>query len=235
MSAAALPAPRAILFDWDNTLIDSWVMIHHAMTATFNAMGQRPWTLEECRANVRKSARDSFPELFGDRWEEAFAAFYRSYETDHLTQLRTLVGAEEMLHALAAADDLLLGVVSNKNARLLRLEAAELGWDKYFQTLVGATDAERDKPAREVIDFALAGSGIAAGPDVWFVGDTDIDVLCAQNSGCTAVLLRPDPPAADEFKGLCLAAHVPSCADFTRLALARLENGGVEPHIGDFA
>lgn len=235
LPAETLPGPRAILFDWDNTLIDSWAMIHHAMTATFNALDQRPWTLEECRLNVRKSARDSFPELFGDRTDEATAVFYRTYEADHLAQLRALPGAEEMLHALAAADDLLLGVVSNKRAELLRLEAAELGWDKYFQSVVGATDADRDKPAPEVVDFALAGSGIAAGPAVWFVGDTDIDVLCAQNSGCTAVLLREAPPGADEFKGLSLAAHVHSCADFARLALASLENGRVEPHIGDFA
>ena len=33
-----LPAPKAILFDWDNTLVDSWTVIHHAMTATFEAM-----------------------------------------------------------------------------------------------------------------------------------------------------------------------------------------------------
>jgi phosphoglycolate phosphatase len=126
-------------------------------------------------------------------------------------------------------------VVSNKRGHLLRLEAAELGWDKYFQSLVGAADAERDKPAPEIVDFALAGSGIAAGPAVWFVGDTDIDVLCAQNSGCTAVLVREAPPGPDEFKGLGLAAHVRDCAGFAELALNSLESGGVEPHIGDFA
>ena len=235
LSPAVLPGPRAVLFDWDNTLVDSWAMIHHAMTATFNALGQRPWTMEECKMNVRQSARDSFPKLFGDRADEATAVFYRTYEADHLAQLRALPGAGEMLHALAAADDLLLGVVSNKRGHLLRLEAAELGWDKYFQSLVGAADAERDKPAPEIVDFALAGSGIAAGPAVWFVGDTDIDVLCAQNSGCTAVLMREAPPGPDELKGLDLAAHVRDCAGFAELALNSLESGGVEPHIGDFA
>ena len=28
---ARLPRPRAILFDWDNTLVDSWVTIHEAL------------------------------------------------------------------------------------------------------------------------------------------------------------------------------------------------------------
>jgi phosphoglycolate phosphatase len=230
-----LPSPKAVLFDWDNTLVDSWAMIHHAMTATFEALGQRPWTLEETRLNVRQSARDSFPALFGARAAEATEVFYRSYEADHLTQLRALPGAAEMLHALAAAEDLLLGVVSNKRGHLLRLEAAELGWDRYFDSLVGAADAARDKPAPEVVDFALAGSGIAAGPAVWFVGDTDIDVLCARNSGCTAILLRPEPPGDGEFAGLGLCGHVGDCAAFAELALATLENRRVEPQIGDFA
>ena len=29
-----LPRPRAILFDWDNTLVDSWVTIHEALNIT---------------------------------------------------------------------------------------------------------------------------------------------------------------------------------------------------------
>lgn len=230
-----LAPPNAILFDWDNTLIDSWVMIHHAMTATFEAMGQRPWTLEECRRNIRKSARDSFPELFGERAEEATAEFYRTYEADHLDQLRALPGAEAMLRALAAAENLLLGVVSNKRGHILRREAAKLGWDRYFDSLVGANDAERDKPAREVVDFALVGSGISSGPAVWFVGDTDIDMQCAHNSGCTAILLRERGPATGEFGGLNLAGHVIDCDAFAKLALSALENGAVEPQIGDFA
>jgi len=211
------PPPKAILFDWDNTLVDSWAVIHHAMTATFHAMGQRPWTLEECRQNVRKSARDSCPELFGERADEATAVFYRTYEADHLAQLRALPGAGEMLAALAAADDLLLGVVSNKRGDILRLEAAKLGWDRFFSTVVGATDAACDKPSPEVVDFALTGSGIAAGPAVWFVGDTDIDILCARNAGCTAILLRAEAPGAGEFDGQPLGGHVSDCGSFAQL------------------
>jgi len=218
-----LPKPRAILFDWDNTLVDSWTVIHHAMTATFEALGERPWTLEETRRNVRKSARDAFPELFGARAEDAAAVFYRTYEADHLAKLQPLPGAEAMLRALAGNCGLLLGVVSNKRGRILRLEAAELGWEQYFDAVVGANDAARDKPAREVVDHALAGSGIAAGPEVWFVGDTDIDILCAHNAGCTSVLLRREAPLDDEFGAVSLGGHADSCEAFTRLALAALQ------------
>ena len=37
-----------------------------------------------------------------------------------------------------------------------------------------------------------------AGEDVWLVGDTEVDMQCAQNSGCVAVLLA-NPATPDEF------------------------------------
>src|SRR3546814_13015833 len=87
---------------------------------------------------------------------------------------------------------------SNKRGPVLRLEASRLGWDRYFGCLVGANDDERDKPAPEVVDFALSGSGIAAGPAVWFVGDNDIDILCAHDSGYPTVLLRREARASND-------------------------------------
>lgn len=212
-----LPTPKALLFDWDNTLVDSWVVIHHALSVTFRAMGQEPWTLEETRQRVRKSARDSFPELFGARSDEATEIFYSTYESDHLAQLSPRAGAASMLEDLAAMNGLILGVVSNKKGQLLRKEAAHLGWDRLFVSVVGATDAARDKPAPEVVDFALGGTGISAGPEVWFVGDTDIDLLCAQNSGCSGILLRETAPARGEFGSVGVDRHVPDCPGLASL------------------
>jgi len=207
-----LPLPRALLFDWDNTLVDTWTVIHHALNRTFAEMGHPQWTLEETRARVRASARDSFPLLFGARAEEATELFYRIFETDHLAKLRAYAGATEMLEGLAGRGDIYLAVVSNKRGPILRREAAHLGWDRLFVRLVGANDAARDKPAAEAVEMALAGSGVAPGPDVWFVGDTDIDMACAVNTGCQPVLLRETPPEDGEFGPQVPRIHVPDCA-----------------------
>lgn len=206
------PRPRALLFDWDNTLVDTWPAIHHALSATFGAMGRAPWTFEETRARVRASARDAFPALFGERAGEAAQIFYRTFEAEHLDTLRERDGAGRMLRALAAEAGLYLAVVSNKQGYLLRREAAHLGWSGLFARLVGANDAARDKPAVEAVELALADSAIGPGPQVWFVGDTDIDMRCAVAAGCLPVLLRPQPPAAGEFAGAEPRIHVPGCA-----------------------
>lgn len=203
-----LPAPKAILFDWDNTLVDTWAVIHHALAVTFEAFGKTPWTLEETRQRVRASARDAFPELFGDDTEAATELFYETFARDHLQGLAPRAGAPEALAALAGRGDLWLGVVSNKTGRYLREEAEHLGWSRHFRQVVGALDAARDKPAPDPVVMALAGSGLDLGPQVWFVGDTDIDMLCARNAGCTGLLIRDEAPAEGEFGAAPPHRHV---------------------------
>jgi phosphoglycolate phosphatase len=89
--------------------------------------------------------------------------------------------------------------VSNKTGRLLRREADQLGWTRHFDVIVGAGDAETDKPTTAPVDLALSGSGIPRGRQVWFVGDTAIDMECAAAAGCVGVLLSPGPADEGEF------------------------------------
>jgi phosphoglycolate phosphatase len=107
-------------------------------------------------------------------------------------------------------------VVSNKQGLILRQESTHLGWDSLFGGLVGASDAERDKPAAEPVLMALAASGIAPGPDVWFVGDTDVDLSCAHAAGCFRVLLRAEPPEEGEFTGYPPQLHFPDCQTLSK-------------------
>jgi phosphoglycolate phosphatase len=224
MSSLAIPKPRAILFDWDNTLVDNWAIIAEAMNAALTAFGLPAWTLAETRARVRASLRDSFPKMFGDRAKEAGRIFSDRFAARHLAELREMPGAGDLLRPLAASG-VYLGIVSNKRGRFLRLEADHLGWTGHFTRLVGAADAPEDKPSVAPVDLALAGSGIPRGADVWFVGDTDIDMVCAVNAGCFPVLLRPEPMAPGEFDLHQPGLHLPDCA-----ALARqLGQAGVLP------
>lgn len=211
-----LPRPRAIVFDWDNTLIDSWECIRVATNATLAHMGHREWSLEETRQRVAKSLRDSFPELFGDRWEEARDVFYTTFRSIHLDYLNPLPCAESMLKELSE-QGVWLAVVSNKNGSFLRREAERLGWTGYFSRLVGATDAAEDKPSAAPVRMALAGSGLDLGAHVWFVGDSAIDMHCAANAGCTPVLVREEPPLPGEFDAHPPLRHLPGCGEFAAL------------------
>ena len=202
--------PRAILFDWDNTLVDSWPVIHQSLNATLVAFDQEPWSLKETRRRVRRSLRDSFPDLFGDRWTVAAEFFYEQFAALHLKALKARPGAGDMLRTLHGSG-IYLGVVSNKKGEYLRAEAAKLDWSRYFGSIIGALDAAKDKPARDPVDMALAESGLDAGQDVWFVGDTDVDLECAVTAGCVPILVRLEVPGPDELGPFAPAHHVTDC------------------------
>jgi phosphoglycolate phosphatase len=183
-----LTRPRAILFDWDNTLVDSWTTIHVALNAVMAAMEKPLWSLRETKERVRLSLRESFPLHFGDRWEEARQIYLDAFRTIHLDRLSALPGRGELLRGLVA-DGIFLGVVSNKTGTLLRREAEQIGWSGLFGSIIGAGDAAQDKPDSAPVALALEPSGLEPGEAAWLVGDTGTDMECAYNSGCIPVLL----------------------------------------------
>ena len=168
LAAAApqgLTRPRAILFDWDNTLVDSWTTIHEALNAVMAAMEKPLWSLRETKERVRLSLRESFPLHFGERWEEARRIYLDVFRTIHLDRLRALPGRDELLHALVA-EGIFLGVVSNKTGALLRCEAERIGWSELFGSVIGAGDAAQDKPNPAPVALALEPSGVEPGEGV---------------------------------------------------------------------
>ncbi len=178
--------PRALLYDWDNTLADGWGGITAALNVTYAAHGLPPITLEQTRAQARRSARESFPAIFGPAWEAASALFYASLRAQHLDHLQPMPAVAALLVAGARLPK---GVVSNKDGALLRAEIAHLGWAGHFAAVVGAGDASADKPDAAPLLLALRTMGIPPAPAVWYVGDTALDMQAARAAGCTAILL----------------------------------------------
>ncbi|MBM3588343.1 MAG: HAD family hydrolase [Alphaproteobacteria bacterium] len=180
-------APRAILFDWDNTLVDGWAAIEAGLNAAFREFGLPLWNRTQVLANVRRALRESFPELFGADWERARDVFYAELRACHLQVLMPMPGAAMALEA--GAERLPMGVVSNKQGPLLRAEALHLGWDRHFGPLIGAGDAAADKPSPAPILMALDALGLSPAPDIWYVGDTALDMQAARAAGLRAVLM----------------------------------------------
>lgn len=186
-SSALLRQPRAILFDWDNTLVDTWPTIVECYRDTFTALGHVPWTADEVRARTHGSLRDVFPTLFGEHAGRAESVFYETFHRIHLERLTPLPGADALL-SHCHKSGFYVAVVSNKVGDNLRTEVTHLGWGRWVERAVGARDCARDKPAPDPIFKALDGTGIAL-PDVWMVGDTVADLQCAHAAGCVPVLV----------------------------------------------
>jgi phosphoglycolate phosphatase len=198
-----------LLFDWDNTLVDGWIGITAALNAAFDAFEKPRWTVIETRSRVRVALKESFPVMFGDAWEHARDIFYDRFRSDHLANVTPMPGAAEALLAGAAWPR---GVVSNKAGNYLRAEVLHLGWSEHFTAVVGAGDASADKPSPEPILMALNSMGFSASRDVWYLGDTALDMQAARAAGVTAVLVGD----AEHDGGVELASpdlHVHSAHD----------------------
>jgi len=207
-----LPKPEAVIFDWDNTLVNTWPIIHAALVATFQEMGQEAWTFDQTRRRVSKSMRDSFPEIFGEGWKKAGDIYQQHYRRNHLTNLESLPFAEKVLKQVRARG-LYNVVVSNKKGPNLRQEIEHIGWNHYFDNIIGADDAARDKPFVDPVHLAFEKTSIKPSANVWFIGDSEIDLECALNTGCTAILygeLAKDHPdyTPTHYHGIPYHAHV---------------------------
>ena len=136
---AIMTPPRAIIFDWDNTLVNTWPIIHEALDRTFKHMGHEPWTLDMVKKRVARSMRDSFPDIFGEKWQAAAEIYQGHFRSIHLQRLEALEGAGAMLEWLSN-QPVYVAVASNKKGVNLRKEAEHIGWDKYFGQIIGADD-----------------------------------------------------------------------------------------------
>lgn len=202
-----LTAPEVIIFDWDNTLVDTWPVIQRALNATLAFMGHAPWSAEQVRRDVKHSMRDSFPALFGDRWEIAAERYQMEYRAIHMEAIQPLPHAEETLKLLQEKHRYVC-IVTNKRGPTLRKELDALGWNGYFHAHVGSQEAERDKPDAAPAIMALRDAPLKQGKGIWFIGDTDVDLECGARIGATPVLYGDAETQDHALNGHPFAARV---------------------------
>ncbi len=103
-----------------------------------------------------------------------------------------LEGGAQVLEALHAKG-VKMGIVSNKRADLIAKEVANFKWGHYFSVIIGAGDAEADKPSSAPLLMALKQADIDhKAQTVWYIGDTENDLACANEAGCHSLFLTGD-------------------------------------------
>jgi phosphoglycolate phosphatase len=204
--------PRAVLFDWDNTLVENWRAVQGAINVALADAGKPPMDLEQVIFQGRHSARDIFPKLFGERAVRAREIFLEHFTRNQLIGINIMPGAVDLLDVLGECG-VPLAIVSNKKGDLLRREIEFLGWQSRFTSIVGAQDAPADKPDPAPVHLALNGTQLPPYDDIWLVGDTDIDMRTAVAAGCYPILIGPGPADAALLDGAEPALRCHNCGD----------------------
>ena len=188
---ADIEPPRAILFDWDNTLVDTWPTIIECYNATFKALGQTPWTAAGgARSRARLAARRLSPSCSATRRARRRRSSTRP-STASISSGSSRCRAPMSLLARCRV----VGLLCRGGEQQGRRQSAHRGRPSRLGPWIsqgGRRHATRlrDKPAPDPIYLALDGTGIAPDDDVWMVGDTPADLKCAHAAGCLAGLLR---------------------------------------------
>jgi phosphoglycolate phosphatase len=180
--------PKAIIFDWDNTLVNTWPKLMKSINGTLEKFDLEQWTLEEVKQRTHKSCKDSFPILFGKDAKEAADYFYYLYrERFGEEQPSPIEGAESLLETIQRYG-IKAGIVSNKEGETLRKEVKLSNWEKYFGSILGSRDTEKDKPHPLPVIKTLEALNLAQCNDIWFIGDTIVDLECANAANCHPIL-----------------------------------------------
>lgn len=177
--------PAVVIFDWDNTLLDAWGEIHNCLMDTVRHFNKDEWDVAKTKQIMETPASKHMFDIFGDNEKEAMR-YYRSRFLKYLkNDLFLLPNAKDVVDFLYNIK-IPMSIVSNKYGPLLRSEIEKLKMTHYFHKIIGSGDTKFDKPDKHPVDRAL--EFIDYSGDVWFIGDTIIDMECAHVSGCVPIL-----------------------------------------------
>ena len=190
---------RAILFDHDGTLVDSYVGIARCMSLTCRDIGKPEMSEEEVRASIGPSLENRFTDLWGAETSEIAVKIYRShYETNFISGTRLLPGVKETLDAIAQKN-LLIACVTNKTWSYCVRQLEHFGLMERMDAVFGTKQGLPPKPDPAMLRAALDRFQISSG-EAAMVGDTPIDVAAARAAGVKSWAVKGDFATPEEMK-----------------------------------
>jgi phosphoglycolate phosphatase len=173
---------RAVLFDFDGTLIDSYPAITASVNHVRALHGLPPLTVAEVTRHVGRGPDYLLSHTVGRGDPAANLAAYRAHHPGVLREgTRLLPGAREALEGLHARG-IRLAVCSNKPVAFTRQLVEYLGVSGLLDAVLGPEDVARNKPAPDMLLEALKRLGVAAA-EALYVGDMTVDIEAARAAG----------------------------------------------------
>ncbi|HET9625960.1 MAG TPA: HAD-IA family hydrolase [Kofleriaceae bacterium] len=181
-----------MLFDLDGTLVDSNDLHVRAWHAAMQKHGFHV-APDRIAVEVGKGGDQLVPDLLGRGAEHEAGDALRRTHGEEFTQLaeregiRAMPGAQDLLRALRKRGFALALATSSKADQLGLVERTSgVAWRELVDVTTTADDAERSKPAPDILQAAL--EKLALGPaECAMFGDTPWDAHAAKGAGVTLI------------------------------------------------
>ena len=192
---------RAVLFDFDGTLADSYDAIAASVNQVRAHRGLPALSVDEVRGHVGHGPGHLLSHTVGVGDPRENEAIYRQHHPTVMKEgTRLLPGAAEVLQTLKARA-LQLAVCSNKPLRYTKVLLSHLGIAERFDAVLGPEDVRRPKPAPDMLVAGLARLKVPAN-EALYIGDMTVDITTARDAGVRVWVV---PTGSDTFATLAAA------------------------------
>ena len=176
------PRFRAVLFDLDGTLADSYAAITASVNHVLEHHGKPTLTEEQVRGLVGHGLENLMESILPGIDPKAAAKLYREHHPSVMgTHTKLLPGVEDGLKLLRESG-IKLGVCSNKPSYFTRTILKIFHIDQYFDVVFGPDDAGSAKPDPAMVLKAMDQLGVSRA-ETLYVGDMEVDIETGRNAG----------------------------------------------------
>lgn len=208
---------RAVLFDLDGTLVDSYAALAEAVNFARREHGLQDLGEERIRSFVGDGLEKLLQRAFDsdDVPSTVQTAFESRYDEICCSESRILTDVESTLDELSELG-VPMAVCTNKPTNFSVKILDGLGLAKHFRAIVGPDLAGARKPDAQHLLKTLDATGCPA-REALFVGDMPIDVQAARNSGIDVAVVSTGSSTPDQLRAARADHYLNRFSDLVRI------------------
>ncbi|HWF37342.1 MAG TPA: HAD family hydrolase [Candidatus Acidoferrales bacterium] len=215
--------PRAVLLDWDGTLLNSYASDTRAYLSMFRAL-----KIEFSVAEIERHYSPNWHLIYEaakipkKHWVRADRLWRRAYASE---TPKLLPGARSVLRQLRARYR--LGIVTGGSGLRVRKQIRLFEFHRHFSVCVYSEDTAKKKPHPAPLELALKRIGMSAEECV-YVGDAPEDIEMARRAGAHAVGVLGPFPTADRIRAAKPDVLLSSIRELPQYLRILAQNNGTE-------